>query len=85
MSTVNDAALASVPVIFIDPVTLFVSPTAVLLCPNSVSVTRYRTTEPLPTVQVPARGLRGLDAAFVGTGVVSSDSFGGAGFSMKWK
>src|ERR1035441_4815880 len=54
--TVNVPAVTLVPLIVRWPVTDFVRPTAVWLCPASTSLTRYPTSEPLPIVQVPATG-----------------------------
>src|ERR1700734_837484 len=56
MGTVKVAAAAVVAVMVRWPVTDEVRPTAVWLCPASTSFTRYPTTEPLATVQVPAAG-----------------------------
>ena len=66
-----------VPTMVIEPVTLFVSPTAVPLCPNNVSLTRYRTTESPVVFQVPASVAALVPGAVVGVGAVSIDSFGG--------
>jgi hypothetical protein len=68
-------------------------PTAVLLWPNSVSVTRYSTSDPLAIVYVPGRFVAaaddGLAAATavraVAVGVdAPSESDAGGGPSMKW-
>src|SRR5437870_1691144 len=85
MSTVNVADETDVAVSVIEPVTLVVRPTASPLWPNSVSLTRYRTRDPLPIFHVPASGARALPAADEGTGVVSSDNFGEGSLCMKWK
>src|ERR1700693_1548599 len=85
MSTVNVAAVTLVAVIVNDPVTLLVLPTAVPLWPNSVSFTRYRTSDPLPIFHVPASDAREPVAADEDTGVVPSDSGGGGSSWMKWK
>src|SRR3974390_1888600 len=85
MSTAKFALSTLVPAIVIDPVTFDVDPTAVPLWPNSVSFTRYRTTVPFATFQVPARGARVPVAAGAGHGGVDSDSFGGGLPSTKWK
>src|SRR5262245_49983044 len=85
MSTVNDAVVTFVPAIVIVPVTLLVLPTAVPLCPNSVSLMRYWTNEPSPTFQLPASGVAAVPGLVVG--VVTSATVGGGGGSlwMKWK
>ena len=49
-------AVTLVPLIVRCPVTDLVRPTAVWLCPASTSLTRYPTSEPLVTAQVPATG-----------------------------
>src|SRR5438876_9512626 len=96
MSTLNSPTATWVPLMVIDPVTVLVRPTAVLLWPNSVSLTRYPALEPEVTFQVPSTGAAateagptvvvawaGLEATVVLVGV-DSESGGGPVPSMKW-